>query len=369
MASYEPGYEDERFQHPVGQSFHCGICYNVVKDPAMCRHNEHLFCRACITRRLMDSQTCPSCLQPLTVDTSRTVMNLLSELKICCQFYSRGCKEFVELGNLDRHVTDCGFAPAVCSNEGCRLKVNKQELLHHETAVCELRRVKCHSCNDIRQEIDTVKVNMAAINEKLKEVSEKLDRNEKKLDRNEKRTETNLKAIKDDVVGKVELVQEQLYKREESNRQLKADNVEMKKSLNEITKQLGRLTQQTSHEVQADQEYEKKRIAEACCVDREPKVVIFGGECRSVQSNSVEMFSLTTGTWTPLQCMMNSRGAASSVVHKYHIFVIGGFLRRKVMKSVEKLSINAVHVDQSIIWENFPAELPEPLWGTLLCGS
>ncbi len=360
MASYDPGYEDERFQHPVGQSFHCGICYNVVKDPAMCRHNEHLFCRACITRRLVDSQTCPSCLESLTVDTlsqpSRTVMNLLSELKIRCQFFNRGCERFIELGNLDRHVTDCGFAPAMCANEGCRLEVNKQDLLHHETAVCELRRVKCHSCNDIRQEMDRVKVNMAAMNEKLKEVSEKLDRNEKKA-------ETNRKAAKDDVIAKVELVQEQLNKQEESNRQLKADNVEMKKSLNEITKQLGKLTQQTSHEVQADQKDEKKGIAEAHSVDREQKVVIFGGECRYAQSNSVEMFSLKTGTWTPLQPMKDSRAAASSVVHNNHISVVGGFLNGKEVKSVERLPINAVHVDQSIIWENPPAALRVPLWG------
>ena len=50
----------------------------------------------------------------------------------------------------------------VCSNEGCQLEVNKQDLLHHETAVCELRRAKCHSCNDIRREMDTVKVNIGS---------------------------------------------------------------------------------------------------------------------------------------------------------------------------------------------------------------
>ena len=35
-----------------------------------------------------------------------------------------------------------GFAPAIFSNEGSQLEVNKQDLLRHETAVCELRRVK-----------------------------------------------------------------------------------------------------------------------------------------------------------------------------------------------------------------------------------
>ncbi|CAB4024622.1 RING finger 151-like [Paramuricea clavata] len=367
MASYDTGYEDELFQHPVGPNSHCGICYNVVKNPVMCRHNEHLFCRACITRYLMNSQTCPSCLEPLTVGTlsqpSQTIMNLLSELKIRCQFFNRGCETFIELGNLDRHVADCGFAPAVCSNEGCRLEVNKQDLLRHETAVCELRRVQCHNCNDIRQEMDVVKVNLAAVKKKLTEVGEKLDRNEKKLDINGKSFETNVKAVKDEVVAKVELVQEQLNKQEESNRQLKEEKVEMKKSLNEITKQLERLTQQTLHEVQAEQEHEKKGIAEAHGMDREPKVVIAGGWNGQESLNSVEMFSFSKATWELLPPMKEPRHATSSVVYNDQIFVIGGYCNGRPIKTMEKLSMNAVEVDQSISWENFCVELPARMWG------
>ena len=165
LAVCDTGYEDERFEHVVNQTLHCIICTNVIKDPVMCQRNEHLFCRACITIHLMYSSTCPTCMEPLNVETlrqaSRTVVNLLSELRIRCEFFDRGCEKFVQLEDLERHVADCGFAPAVCSNEGCQLEVNKQDLLHHETAVCELRRVKCHSCNDIRREMDTVKVNLA----------------------------------------------------------------------------------------------------------------------------------------------------------------------------------------------------------------
>ena len=344
MASYDTGYDDERFQHPVGQSFHCGICFNVVKDPVMCRHNEHMFCRACITIHLTNSQTCPSCLEPLTVETlsqpSRTVMNLLSELKIRCRSFNRGCERFIELGNLDRHVRDCGFAPAICSN-GCELEMNKQDLLHHETAVCELRRIKCHSCNEIREEMDTVKLNLAAMNVKLNEVSEKLDR--------------NVKAVEESVIAKVELVEEQLMnKLAESNRHLEADNVEVKNSLNEITKQLQRMTQQTSHEVQTEQERAKKRIAEADGMEREPKIVVAGGQNIQGSLNSVEMFSLSNGAWTPLQQTKELRYSAFSVVYNNQILVIGGCL----MKSMEKLLMNAVHVDQSITWEDVPAELP-----------
>ena len=350
----DTGYEDELFQYPVGPSMHCCICTNVIKDPVMC-HNEHIFCRACITTHLMYSQTCPTCMQPLTIETLRQaprgIRNMLDELSIRCEFFDRGCRKFVQLGDLERHVADCGFAPAVCSNEGCRLEVNKHDLLHHETAVCELRRVKCHSCNDIRREMDTMKVDLAAI-------TEKLDRNEKTLC-----SKVEVKAVEENVVAKVQLVQQQLNKQEESIRQVRADNADMKKSLSTIVKQLERMTQQIMHEAQAEKM--KKGIAEAVSgMEREPKVVIAGGSSEKDYLNSVEMFSLTNGTWTPLKQMKECRQGASAVVHNDHIFVSGGRAGHgNCLKSIEKLSLNAVQVDISTPWENVLVELPGPLSG------
>ena len=301
-------------------------------------------------------------MQPLTIETlrqaTRGVRNMLAELQIRCEFFDRGCGKFVQLGDLERHVADCGFAPALCSNEGCQLEVNKQDLLHHETAVCELRRVKCHSCNDIRREMDTVKANLAALNEKF-------DRNHKA---NEKQIETlsskeEVKAVEENVVAKVELVQQQLNKQEESNRRLEADITEIKKSLNEIMKQLERMTRQTPREVQAEQK--RKGIAEAVGgMKREPKVVVAGGGNEKGVLNSVEMFSLTNGTWTPLKQMKECRQGASSVVYHDHIFVSGGWATiSNLLKSVEKLSLNAVQFDLSTAWENVPVQLPGRLWG------
>ena len=353
LAVRETGYDDERFEQIVSETLHCIICTNVIKDPVMCQRNEHLFCRACITIHLMYSNTCPNCMEPLTVETlrqARTVMNLLSELKIRCEFYKRGCGKFVLLGDLERHVTDCGFAPAVCSNEGCQLEVNKQDLLHHETALCELRRVKCHSCSEIRREMDTVKVSLAAMDEKVKGVGETLSKNEKIVAEKLERNETNVKAV----FAKVELVQEQLNKQEESNRQLRADIVEIKQSLNEIMKQLERMTQQTSHEVQAEQM--KKGIAEGGGTEREEKVIVAGGYDGKENLTSVEMFSLVTGTWTRLQPMREGRDGASSVVWNNELFVIGGYT-----SSVEKLSLNDVQAKRAVPREHVRFELPERL--------
>jgi N-acetylneuraminic acid mutarotase len=107
----------------------------------------------------------------------------------------------------------------------------------------------------------------------------------------------------------------------------------------------------------------KKDIAEGG-MDREPKVLIAGGRNGKKHLNSVEMFSLSNATWTPLKPMKESRSRPSSVVHNNQIFVMGGVGQSgEGIKSIEKLSLNAVHVDQSITWENVLAELPEPLCG------
>jgi hypothetical protein len=216
--------------------------------------------------------------------------------------------------------------------------------------------------------MDIVKVNLAAMNEKLKGVGKQLARNKEQMDRNEKQMDRNQENVKtefENMVAKVELVQEQLRrqlnKQEESNRRLEADNVEMKRSLHEITKQLERMKQQTSHEVQAEEI--KKDVAEGG-MDREPKVLIAGGWNGRKHLNSVEMFSLLNASWTPLKPMKEGRSRQSSVVYNNQIFVMGGMGQSGTeLKSIEKLSLNAVHVDQSITWENVLAKLPAPLNG------
>ena len=335
MAAFDTGYEDGRFQYPVGHTLHCGVCMNVLKDPVMCRQNEHLYCRACITPHLMNSQTCPSCMEPLTVETlsqaPRGIRSLLAELKIRCEFCDRGCGEFIELGNLESHLRDCGFAPAVCSNEGCRLEVNQRDLLHHETVVCELRRVQCHSCNDIKQEMEAMKVSLAAMDEKL---------------------EKNKTELVENVIAKVGIVEEQLYKQRESNRRLET---EIKKCFNEITK-LGKIVQ-TLPEVEAEQM--RKRIAEAGGMETEPKVIIAGGQNKCGYLNAVEMFRLSNVTWKLLNILRLRRSALSSMVYNDYLFLIGGNASCRGIKSIDRFPLNAVHVNQN----TFAGQLPSPLYG------
>ena len=363
MASYDTGYDDERFLHPVGHTLHCGICTNVLKDPVMCGQNEHLFCRICITMHLMNSQTCPNCIEPLTVaalsQASRGIRNLLAKLKIKCEFFDRGCGKFIELEHLERHVVDCGFAPVVCSNEGCHLEVNKRDLLHHETAVCEFRRVQCHSCSDIRQEIAEIREKLDK-NEDIKKSLNDVTRHVEMMAQTFSEKMERFDAREENLVTKVKVVQGQLLNQEETNRQLEADNLEVRKCLNEIKEQLERMSQRLP-EVKAEQK--EKGIVETDETDPKPKVVIVGGENETGRLCSAEMFKPSSGTWNQLQPLKNSRSGASSVMYNNLVLVTGGYVLLGGSKSMQKISLSEVQVSHPVAWESFPAELPSPLHG------
>ena len=313
MNSREQGYEDERFENVVSQNFHCPICLNVFKDPMMCQRNQHNFC-PCITRHLENSQKCPSCQEEITLGTlnkaPRILTNYLSELKIRCDYFRRGCREFVQLGDLERHVKDCGFTPVLCSNEGCVVEMNKRDRTHHETEVCEFRKVKCHDCSEIRKEVDEVKVNLKEANEKLDEmninfktVSEKMEENQHKFDK----LATDIRKIKEQTMKEVR----------------GTDN-----DINNI----------------------------------KPSVVVAGGcDDGRIKLRSVEMFDWSTKTWSPLQPMKEYRSGASSFVYEDQLTVAGGWTGDPWTDTMTRLNIKPIM--DSTPWLDFPAKLPSNLWG------
>ena len=202
------GYEDSRFEKAVDAHFHCSICYNVLKEPVMCRNNEHIFCRGCITEHLtVNSHTCPECNEELTEETlrraPRVLTNYLSELKIKCEYSNRGCQEYVRLEDMDSHVENCGFGPVECSNEECKMLVNKREIIHHESTVCEYRKVKCHNCEKTEQSMEELKRQMekdvGQMKDSLKVIEEQVKKNSNKVG-----------EVKEDVKAMVALVLDKL---------------------------------------------------------------------------------------------------------------------------------------------------------------
>ena len=170
-SKYELGYDQSRFEIEVSESFHCIICFLVLKEPVMCK-NQHYYCSFCIKKHLQNSTFCPTCLEPLTVDTlkpaPRIVMDYLSELNIHCEFHPRGCLEVMKLKNLERHIESCGFSPVKCSNEGCNALVNLRDKIYHQSEKCEFRKSKCHDCCQLKQEVKELRVEILAEHDQIK---------------------------------------------------------------------------------------------------------------------------------------------------------------------------------------------------------
>ena len=327
MCSREQGYEDDRFENVVSQNFHCPICLNVFKDPVMCQRNQHSFCRPCITRHLENSQRCPSCQEELTLETlnktPRILTDYFSELKIRCDYFSRGCLEFVQLGDLERHVKDCGFTPVLCSNEGCVVEMNKRDRTHHETEVCEFRKVKCHDCSEIRKEVDEIKVNLNEVKMNLMGQTQKLDEMKTNM--------TTISAKLDKMDGIKQKVDEMAA---------------LPANIEKIQEDIMRKVEGTENNT--------NKI--------KPSIVVAGGQSKGYRKlRSAELFDWSKKTWSPLQPMKECRAGASSFVYKDQLTVAGGWSDNGMIDTIENININPIM--DSTQWSHSPAKLPRKLSG------
>ena len=299
------GYEDERFETKVDDNLHCVICTEVLKDPVQCRRNEHHFCRNCIIEHLKHSRNCPTCKDPLTVETlvrpQRFLANTLSSLKISCDNAQRGCRAVVELGSLNTHVASCGCSPVPCSNDQCDEIISLRDKEIHENKVCDFRRVKCdycaqmvlyknfmqHSCPQ-RKEIREMKAEMSEVRSTLDVMSEMM--------RN--------------VMSSLARLERNVAQRPEGSHA------------------------SSGQELQAE-------------------IVVAGGfNCRSV-----EVFNMTTKTWQSLSEMKECRCGSSSVLYQGHMIVTGGWDEGfQDLDSVEELNL----AQENGHWVKSKFKLPEP---------
>ena len=125
----------------------------------------------------------------LTLETlrppSRIILEIVSQLKKPrCSHVSRGCTENVQVEELLLHEQTCGYAPVVCSNEGCKETVNRRDKESHETEECKFRKITCESCDEelmcvdfekhqctLRKEINEVKSRLDEMNEAFKHMA------------------------------------------------------------------------------------------------------------------------------------------------------------------------------------------------------
>ena len=334
MASSIQGYDEERFASTVNRNFLCLICFNVLKDPVLCPTNQHCFCRACITKHLENSRRCPTCADELTVETlaepNRMVKDYLNELKIHCVYIDRGCQEIVQLEHLDNHEATCGFTPAVCTNQGCGATLNQRDLIHHQSELCEFRKLKCHSCGettktlaDMEKRIAIVEKNMAT-NETIANV--------------EKNLEKNMEKNAADMEGKLEAV----------NNQVRGLKTALLEGFDEMKDVLVKMEDK--------KEENTRKVRNTASGDKE-NIIVAGG----LGTESVEMFNWRQKTWSPLQSMPKKRFGATSFVHNNHVTIAGGYCSGHVDDMI-RININP-NPDLSMHWSDCPVKLPTKLAG------
>ena len=309
----------------VDRNFLCLICFNVLKDPVLCPKNHHCFCRGCITKHLENSERCPTCPDELTVETlaepQRMVKQMLNELNIRCVYIDRGCQEIVQLQHLDQHEATCGFTPAVCTNQGCGATVNQRDLIHHESEVCEFRKLKCHSCEEITKTLTNMEKRIANVEKNMFFIQTKITN----IERNNEETKTDIKGKLEEVNNEVQGLKTALI---EAFNDIKDVLVKMEDKMEENAQKAGNIPSG----------------------DRE-NIIAAGG----VGTDSVEMFNWRKRTWSPLQSMPKKLWGATSFVYNNHVTIAGGYYSGRV-DDMMRMNIHP-NPDLSMQWSDCPVKL------------
>ena len=336
MASYIQGYDEERFAITVNRNFLCLICFNVLKDPVLCPRNQHCYCRSCITKQLENSQRCPTCADELTVETltepNRMVKDYLNELIIRCVYSDRGCQEIVQLQHIDQHEATCGFAPAVCTNQGCGATLNQRDLTHHESELCEFRKLKCHSCGEMTKTLVDMDKRMANV-EKNMATSIIMETKMANLGGNMTR---DIAEIKTGMDGKLEAI----------DNEVKGLKTALIEGFDEMKDVLVKMQEKTKETV--------RKVRNTPSGDRE-NIIVAGGW----GTDSVEMFNWRQRTWSPLQSMPKKRWGATSFVYNNHVTIAGGCCPGYVDDMI-RMNIHP-NPYLSIHWSECPVKLPTKL--------
>ena len=338
MASYIQGYDEERFVSTVNRNFLCLICFNVLREPVLCQRNQHYFCRSCIAKYLETAQRCPTCADELTVETlaepPRMVKDLLDELNIHCQYINRGCQEIAQLQHLDRHEATCGFTPVVCTNQGCGVTVSKRDLVHHESDLCEFRKLKCHSCGEMSKTLADMEKRMANMEMGLVSM-------ETNMKKNVANVEGNMAGIKTEMKGKLEAVNNEV-------RGLKTALVEGFDQMKEVLVKMEEMKEEIKREVRAKPSGDREK----------GNIIVAGGR----ETDSVEMFNWRQRTWSPLQSLPKKRCGAPSFVYNNHVTIAGGYCDDSAGYVDNAIRMNIVsNPDLSTHWSECPFKLPAKL--------
>jgi hypothetical protein len=170
IARGNKSYDKKSFTQPVNDFLECPICFDIMKDPVLCTAQGHTFCRECVTKHLDQSETCPTCREPMRKEKllpNRLVRSMIEDAEVHCFSYDfveenkvkgkkRKLKDTVEscewtgkLKDAEAHYNQCQFALTNCPHDGCDdVFIRKDHLDHVED--CIHRPVVCEWCEIVK---------------------------------------------------------------------------------------------------------------------------------------------------------------------------------------------------------------------------
>ena len=346
--SVKYGYDDARFEKEIDENFYCCICYNVLKEPRTCPNNEHVFCLACIAQHLkVNSQkSCPVCKERLSLDAlrrPRVLNNYLSKLKINCEYASRGCRQFIRVENLETHLENCGHAPVLCSNKKCRMEINRQEKVFHETEICEHRKGKHYDRGQMQEEVKTLKESVKDLDRKVEAANNGAQKNHDEMKRIVKAMDGRLTQLdrKMDAINRKPHEIEQVVKEEVEN--IRKEVKDVKDNLFKVNQEMGEvknMMKQMFENLHRLELVNKMPSLVANPFDEEKKDILIAGGAESPKQylRSTEIFSWAKNGWFNVSLMNQEHsGASSYILHGRMLYVVGG----ENTKTIDRLDLHA----------------------------
>jgi hypothetical protein len=241
------------------------------------------------------------------------------------------------LENLETHVANCGYAPVLCSNAECGMVINKQERVHHETEICQYRKVKCHDCGQIQEDVGTLKGNLIELDGKVEAANKEM-----------KKTVGELKGSLKELDGKVEAVKN-------NQDQIKQEVKDVKESVSKVNKDVDEVKVMMSQVLEKlnmlEQLNKLPSLTEGMLkTPREDILIAGGGDMFCATSRSVEIYSWEKKGWFEVSPMNEQHCGASSFIYNDQLFVVGGWCS----KTIEILDLNELLLK----WMKYPGKLP-----------
>lgn len=111
-------YSFARFVSDIPGELLCGVCSEVVTDPLLCTHCDHLFCSHCLEAW---ERGCPNkCAEADFTKAPRIITRILEDLKVKCE--GNGCEYVGRLADMQMHEQQCGCVVTKCENPVCDRK-------------------------------------------------------------------------------------------------------------------------------------------------------------------------------------------------------------------------------------------------------